>query len=265
MFRTVIFRLCSIVTLMCLSTLAFSALTQTDLENFKYQCAPDMEYDLAINFAPVKKLAGNMKATGQWSYEYLTADKQFSGRQITLPKNGAARVDLVFQLNASDSNKPENYMWQVIAAPTVTGWKYGGHWATKLPVTAYQRLKAKRQSLITLATLSAHKGQPVHSKISPKDVDKSGTLNNAWADLFGDGIMDLVYAASNKSSFSHSTNQVSYSLTFYYVPTPALRFINDNGYKWPSFKHVDQPGTVFGFALTPGGDCLNWSSIDVVK
>lgn len=243
------------------STPASSALTQTDVENFKYQCTPNLEYDLDTFFAPVKKVSGQMKAAGQWSYEYLTEDKQFSNRQIKLPGKGAARVDMVLQLNASDSDLAESYLWQVIVAPRVKGWKFGGHWATRVPVTALQRLKLKRPALITMATLSAFNGQPVHSLISPRDVDKSETLNNAWVEVFGQGIVNLVYSGSE----TEQSQQTEYSLTFYYVPTPALRFINDNGYKWPSFKHVDRPGTVFGFVLTPDGDCLNWSSIDVVE
>ena len=255
------FKFIGLLMLMILSTQASSELTQTDVENFKYQCRPNVAYDLDTLFAPVQKISDQLKAAGQWSYQYLTENKQFSDRQISLPVKGAARVDMILKLNASDSDLPESYLWQVIVAPTVRGWKFGGHWATKLAVTALQRLNHKRSSLITMATLSAFNGQPVHSLISPRDVDKSETLNSAWVDVFGKEIVNLVYSGSE----TKQDQQPGYSVTFYYVPTPALRFINNNGYKWPSFKHVDQAGTVFGFVLTPEGDCLHWNSIDVVK
>lgn len=54
-------------------------------------------------------------------------------------------------------------------------------------------------------------------------------------------VSKLVYPASK--------GQEGYSLTFYYMPTPALRLINAEGYRWPSFKHVDQQGRVYGFVL----------------
>ena len=41
-------------------------------------------------------------------------------------------------------------------------------------------------------------------------------------------------------------------MTFYYVPTPALRLINEDGYKWPSFKHVDS--RLATILLEYGGD-----------
>lgn len=201
------------------------------------------------------------QAEGQWSYEFKNADKRYPENQIPLPKKGAVRVDLVLQLSKSNSGIEENYLWNVIVAPTVKGWRYGGHWPTKNPVSAYRRLTDKRQSLIDMATLSVHEDQPVHTTISPQDVDKSGTLNDAWVDVFGRDIVKLVYAGS-KGALS---GQGGYSLTFYYVPTPELRFINKKGYKWPSFKHVDKEGKVFGFVLTPEGKCIGSSSIDVVR
>ncbi|MFT5658861.1 MAG: hypothetical protein ACI9KN_002142 [Gammaproteobacteria bacterium] len=258
--RHVQFKFHWVLLLIFLSTDATSALTSTTIENFKYQCSPNTEYDLYVSFAPVKKLAEQLKPARQWSYEYLTEDRQFLNRQIKLPEKGAARVDVVLQLNRSESAKTESYLWQVIIAPKVKDWSYGGHWATKLPVTAYQRLQHKRSSLIVMATLSALNGQPVHSKISPQDVDKAGTLNKGWVDVFGAKIIDLVYAGSDPAALG----KTGYSATFYYVPTPTLSIINRNGYKWPSVKHVDRPGTVFSFVLTPEGECLNWNSIDVV-
>ena len=144
----------------------------------------------------------------------------------------------------------------------MTGWGFGGHWPTTKPINEYQRLRNKRESLISMATLSAHEGQPVHTKISPRDIDSAGTLNNAWEDIFGIKIVtNLVYPATKGAQ----SGQRGYSLTFYYVPTPALRFINEKGYKWPSFKHIDKPGKIYGFVLTPEGECLAWDSVDVVR
>ena len=238
-----------------------AALTQTDVEKFQFECWPNAKYNVDVKFAPVKKVSEELKAVGQWAYEFLNEEKQFSDNQINLPKKGAARVDMVLRLDALDSERSESYLWNVIVAPTVKGWRYGGHWATKEPITAYQRLSDKRQSLVAMATLSAHNDQPVHTKIPSKDVDKAGTLNKAWVDVFGEKIIDLVYRGSKGAL----AGDRGYSLTFYYVPTPALRLINENGYKWPSFKHVDQTGKAFGFVLTPEGECLDWSSIDIVR
>lgn len=237
------------------------ALERVAVENFRYECSSNSKYKLRVQFSPVKKIAGESKENRQWSYEFLTADKQYPENKIKLPANAAVRADLVLQLGRSNSGVAENYLWNVIVAPTVNGWKYGGHWPAKKSVTEYQRLKGKRQSLIDMATLSAYEEQPVHTKIPPKDVDKAGTLNDAWVDVFGRKIVELVYAASKGALSGHS----GYSLTFYYVPTPALRYINRKGYKWPSFKHVDKEGKVFGFVLTPDGECLAWSSVDVVR
>lgn len=253
--------ICRILLLMSLSAQSSAALTLSAVENYKYQCSPNTQYDLDVIFAPVQKISRPPETEAQWSYKYLTKNRRFSNKQVELPKRGAARVDIVLQLNRSDSTKAESYLWQVIIAPKVKGWRYGGHWAAKLPVTAYQRMQHKRASLIAMATLSAENEQPVHSKIPPQDVDKAGTLNKSWIDVFGEKIVDLVYAGSEPSASSGN----GYSVTFYYVPTPTLRLISKNGYKWPSTKHVDRPGVVFGFVLTPEGECLSWNSIDIVK
>ncbi|NNE63088.1 MAG: hypothetical protein HKN34_03310, partial [Gammaproteobacteria bacterium] len=104
---------------------------------------------------------------------------------------------------------------------------------------------------------SVYNGDPVHTRISPKDIDSAGTLNSAWETLFGEKIVSrLVYPASK--------GQGDYSLTFYYMPTPALRLINEEGYRWPSFKHVDQQGKVYGFVLSAEGECLASTAVDVI-
>lgn len=255
----------------CALTLVFSiysnsyadnVLKEDDVEKFKFQCWPSQDYDLDLRFAPVRKLSEELESEGQWTYEFTTNDKQYPENRIRLPGSGAVRVDLVLTLSKSESAIGESYFWQVIVGPTVTGWGFGGHWPTKWPINTYQRLRDKRESLISMVSLSAHEGQPVHSKISPRDIDSAGTLNNAWEDIFGKKIVsNLVYPGTKGAQ----SGQIGYSLTFYHVPTPALSFINEKGYKWPSFKHIDKPGKVYGFVLTPKGECLDWASIDVVK
>ena len=241
---------------------ANNVLEVDDVEKFKFECIQNPQYNMEFKFAPVKRLAEEQKPDGQWSYEFTTADKQYAEKQIQLPESGAVRVDLVMQLNKSDSEIGEGYLWNVIVAPSVNGWGFGGYWPTKKPVTQYPRLLDKRESLVSMATLSTYDGQPVHTKIPPKDIDSAGTLNNAWEDIFGKKIVsNLLYPGSKGAQ----SGQVGYTLTFYYVPTPALRLINEGGYKWPSFKHVDKEGKVFGFVLTSDGECLAWDSIDVVK
>ncbi len=161
------------------------------------------------------------------------------------------------QLNQKDSDIGEGYLWNVIVAPKVKNWHFGGHWPTKRPITEYQRMSDKRDSLISVASLSVYNGHPVHTRIPPKDIDSAGTLNSAWETLFGEKIVSrLVYPASKAAE--------GYSLTFYYVPRPALRLINQEGYRWPSFKHVDQPGRVYGFVLSAEGECLASTAVDVV-
>jgi len=244
------------------SSYADNVLKEDDVEKFKLECWSNQDYDLDLRFAPVRKLSGESGSKGQWSYEFATEDRQYPENRIKLPESGAVRVDLVSILKKSDSAKGESYLWIVIVGPRVTGWGFGGHWPTTKPINEYQRLRNKRDSLISMATLSAHEGQPVHTKISPRDIDSAGTLNNAWEDIFGIKIVtNLVYLATKGAQ----SGQRGYSLTFYYMPTPALRFINEKGYKWPSFKHIDKPGKVYGFVLTPEGECLAWDSVDVVR
>jgi hypothetical protein len=241
---------------------ANTGLKAADVEKFKYECWSNDAYDLEFRFSPVKKLPEASRAEGQWSYEYVTQDRQYPGNRISLPASGAVRVDLVMQLKKSNSGIGENYLWNVIVAPAVNGWRYGGHWPSKKLITEYRRLKNKRKSLIDMATLSAQDDQPVHTRIPPQDIDSAGTLNNAWEDIFGKKIVSrLVYPGSKGAE----SDQTGYSSTFYYVPTPALRYINDDDYKWPSFKHIDKEGRVFGFVLTPGGDCLASTVIDIVR
>lgn len=241
---------------------AGKVLEEADVEKFKFECWSNQDYNLELKFSPVKRLSVESRAEGQWSYEFATEDKQYLENKISLPASGAVRVDLVMQLKETDSDIGESYLWNVIVAPTVHGWGFGGHWPTKKPITDYRRLKNKKESLISMATLSAQDGQPVHTKIPPQDIDSAGTLNNAWEDIFGKKIVsNLVYPGSKGAQ----SDQSGYSLTFYYVPTPALRLINEDGYKWPSFKHIDKEGKVFGFVLTPEGECLAWNSIDIVR
>lgn len=241
---------------------AGGGLQENVVEKFKFECWSNPEYDLELNFSPVDRLPSESRPPGKWAYQFLSEDRLYPQQQVNLPSTGAVRVDLVLQLNQKKSDFGESYLWNVIAAPRVKGWEFGGHWPIKKPITEYPRLKDKRDSLVSIATLSSHNGHPVHTLISPKDIDTAGTLNNAWEDIFGKKIISsLVYPASKKNQ----SEQNGYSLTFYYVPTPALRLINRDGYKWPSFKHVDRKGKVYGFVLTPDGECLASTSVKVSK
>ena len=262
--RNYIFKLFFLILLFFINSISYAddVLKKDDVENFRFECWPNEDYNLDFRFAPVRQLSEESRSEGQWSYEFVTDNKQYPGNRIKLPESGAVRVDLVLILKKSDSAKDESYLWLVIVAPRVTGWGFGGHWPTKKSIIEYQRLRGKKESLINMARLSADDGQPVHTKISPKDIDSAGTLNNSWEDIFGSKIVsNLVYPSSKGAQ----SGQRGYSLTFYYVPTPKLRFINEKGYKWPLFKHVDNTGKVYGLVLTPEGECLTWNSIDVVK
>lgn len=244
------------------ATQAGNMLEAVDVEKFRFECWSSQEYDLEFKFSPVRKLPQKSRSKGRWAYEFATKDKLYPENRIILPEQSAVRADLVMHLKLSSSTIGESYLWNVIVAPSVNGWKFGGHWPTNKPITGYERMKSKRESLVNMATLSAHNGQPVHTKIPPKDIDSAGTLNNAWEDVFGKKIVSsLVYPGSKGAQ----SNQTGYSLTFYYVPTPALRYINKDGYKWPSFKHIDKAGTAFGFVLTPEGECLASTSIEIVR
>lgn len=235
-------------------------LRESAVENFKLECWSNPKYDLALNFSPVRRLPESSQSEGKWSYQFLSDERLYPQQKVSLPDSGAVRVDLVTQLNQKDSDIGESYLWNVIVAPKVKGWTFGGHWPTKKPITEYLRLKEKRDSLVSMATLSIHNGHPVHTQILPKDIDSAGTLNNAWENLFGSKIVSsLVYPASKGNEPQHG----DYSLTFYYMPTPELRLINVDGYKWPSFKHVDHQGKVYGFVLSPDGECLASTSVKV--
>lgn len=235
---------------------AANGLQPAQIEKFKLECWPDPAYDVELNFAPVRRLASDSRAQGKWSYELVSDARQYPQGRVNLPAEGAVRVDLVTQLNQKDSGMGEGYLWNVIVAPKVKHWRFGGHWPVKQAITEYQRIADRRDSLISVATLSEYNGDPVHTQISPKDIDSAGTLNSAWETLFGQKIVSmLVYPASK--------GEGGYSLTFYYMPTPALRLINQEGYRWPSFKHVDSEGKVYGFLLTADGECLASTSVDV--
>jgi len=250
------------LSLYCYSIHAGAGLQEQAVEKFKLECWPNAGYDLDLSFSPVGRLSGDTRAEGKWSYQFLSDNRRYPQEQVSLPKRAAARVDLVTQLNQKDTDVGESYLWNVIIAPSVKGWKFGGHWPIKKPINEYSRLKNKRESLISIATLSVHDRHPVHTKILPKDIDTAGTLNSAWEDIFGEKIIsNLVYPASKDANPGHN----GYSLTFYYMPTPAHRLINEDGYKWPSFKHVDRPGKVYGFVLTPDGECLASASVNVTR
>ncbi len=241
---------------------AENVLKEDDVGIFTFQCLANQDYAVDLRFAPVRKRSEESRSEDQWSYEFTTNDKEYPDKKIRLPESGAVRVDSVLILSKSVSAKGESYLWQVIVGPRVTGWGFGGHWPTKKRINEYERLRNKRESLIDMATLSAHEGQPVHTKIPPGDIDSAGTLNDAWEDIFGKKIVsNLVYPGTKGAK----SGQRGYSLTFYHVPTPALRFINEKGYKWPSFKHIDKLGKVYAFVVTPEGKCLAWDSIDIVK
>ena len=236
---------------------AANGLQQVEIEKFRLECWSNPAYEIELNFAPVRRLSNESRLEGKWSYEFTSDDIQYPGARVKLPAGAAARVDLVTQLKQKDSNVDESYLWNVIVAPKVKNWRFGGHWPTKKSITEYQRMADKRDSLISVASLSIYNGDPVHTRISPKDIDSAGTLNSAWETLFGEKIVSrLVYPASK--------GQEGYSLTFYYMPTPALRLINEEGYRWPSFKHVDQQGKVYGFVLSAEGECLASTVVDVV-
>lgn len=250
----------SILAAICLMAVfhlqAADGLQAETIEKFKFECWPNPAYDVELSFAPVRRLSSETREPGRWSYELLSDEKQYPLGKVELPAEGAVRVDLVTQLNRKESDVGESYLWNVIVAPKVSNWRFGGHWPRKQAITNYQRITGKRDALINVATLSEYRGDPVHTQISPKDIDSSGTLNSAWETLFGKKIVStLVYPASKA--------QQGYSLTFYYLPTPALRLINPEGYRWPSFKHVDREGKVYGFLLTPDGECLASASVMV--
>lgn len=244
------------------SSFAGDVLEENDVEKFRFECWPNEDYDIEIRFAPVRKRAEDSMANGQWSYEFANNEEKYPDNKIKLPKNAAARVDFVSVLKKSESTIGESYLWHVIVSPTVTGWGFGAHWPTTKAMNTYERLSEKRESLINMAKMSTHEGQPVHTKIPLGDIDSAGTLNSAWEDIFGKKIVsNLVYPSTRGAR----SGRRGYSLTFYHVPTPSLKLINDEGYKWPSFKHVDKAGKVYGFVLTPDGKCLGWNSVEIVE
>ncbi len=235
---------------------AAGGLRQAEIEKFRLECWSNPAYDLELKFAPVRRLVNDSRRQGSWSYEFTSVNNRYPEDRVSLPKSGAVRVDLVTRLNQKDSDFGEGYLWNVIVAPKVKNWRFGGHWPVKKSITEYQHMADKRDSLINVASLSVYNGHPVHTLISPKDIDSAGTLNGAWESLFGEKIVSrLVYPASK--------GRDGYSLTFYYMPIPSLQLINQNGYKWPSFKHVDRPGKVYGFVLNSDGECLASTSVDV--
>ncbi|MCP4430537.1 MAG: hypothetical protein GY806_06125 [Gammaproteobacteria bacterium] len=235
---------------------AAGGLRQAEIEKFRLECWSNPAYDLELKFAPVRRLTDESRRQGSWSYEFTSDNNRYPEERVSLPEKGAVRVDLVTQLNQKDSDFGEGYLWNVIVAPKVRNWRFGGHWPVKKSITEYQRMADKRDSLISVASLSVYNGHPVHTLISPKDIDSAGTLNGAWESLFGEKIVSrLVYPASK--------GRDGYSLTFYYMPIPSLQLINHEGYRWPSFKHVDRKGKVYGFVLTADGECLASASVEV--
>jgi len=250
-------------TLLCLNSpgvFSENFLTPEDIEKFKFECSSNEQLDIEFGFAPVQKLSPEDQVKNRWRYAYQTSDKQYGMDKIVLPRYGGVQADVVMKLNYSDSEFGESYLWNVIVAPRLKRWKFGAHWPARSVITENPRLAHKRESLIQMATMSAINEQPVHSQISPKDIDSAGTLNSAWEDVFGKKIVsNLVYPASKDAQANHP----GYSLTFYLVPTPSLRLINPDSYKWPSSKYIDREGSVFGFLLTPDGECIAWDSIQV--
>ena len=259
-----LFRFVIVLLIGCFSSMPFAGdtLKQGDVENFGFECWSDDNYNIEIQFAPVRKIEGDSLEGDKWSYEYTNKEREYPNNKIKLTKNQAVRVDFVSVLKKSDSSIGESYLWHVIVSPTVTGWGFGAHWPTTKSINKYGRLSKKRKSLIDMAKMSTYDGQPVHTKIPLRDIDSAGTLNSAWEDIFGQKIVSsLVYPGTRGAK----SGRRGYSLTFYHVPTPSLKLINEEGYKWPSFKHVDKAGKVYGFVLTPDGKCLDWDSVEIVE
>ena len=74
---------------------ASNFLEQEDVEKFIFECRPNQEYDLELKFSPVMRLSGESRTAGQWSYEFLTEDKQYPDNKISLPARGRVRADSV--------------------------------------------------------------------------------------------------------------------------------------------------------------------------
>ena len=199
--------LSGLASLCVLQTAVASGLQQAEIEKFRLECWSSAAYDIELKFAPVRKLTRESRQPGQWSYEYASDENRYPAEGVRLPASGAVRVDLVTRLNQKDSGFGESYLWNVIVAPKVENWHFGAHWPIKKPISEYRRMADKRDSLINVAALSIHNGHPVHTQISPKDIDSAGTLNRSWESLFGEKIVSrLVYPASK--------GQQDYSLTF---------------------------------------------------
>lgn len=244
------------------NSFADDVLSEKEVSDFQFECESITGYDIDLKFAPVRKISEELKHEDQWSYEFTTDDKKYPKTGIKLPMDGSVRVDLVLTIKRSKSKIGESYLWNVIVGPRNYGWGFGGFWPTEKSINDYDRLRHKKESLKKIAKLSRQSDGYVHSKIPIENIGESLKLNSAWIDIFGEKVVsDLVYSGTNGAN----NNKEGYSLTFYHVPTPAVHLINDNGYKWPSFKHIDKPGKVFGFVLTPDGKCLAGTSINVVK
>lgn len=251
--------------LFLLSTPAFSEemLTQEAVEKYKNKCWPSQDYKVDLKFAPIRELPKDRVVDGQWGSEYVSDDERYPNNKIKLPAIGARKIDSVLILSKSDSDKKESYLWHVIAAPTVVGWPFGGHWpfGKVKNITDFSRLADKKSSLADVASLSIYKGDPVYTDIDISLVDESEDLRKAWGEIFSTEIVSILYDA-NKGA---SKGRKGYSLTFFYVPTPTLSLINDNGFRWPILKHVDRSGFAYSFVLTPEDDCIASNSIEIIK
>lgn len=250
MFNRVNFYRISIVGLLSLigiSTGVNAEIQVGDLEDYEILCESSADYNVEFEFSP----EGN----------------RFLGKTISLFTDKATPIKMVLQLNRSDSDIGESYLWAVVASPALPGFRFGGELIDKKAqgkrlVDRYKALSPKRDSLNKMATLSRFNDQPVHTTIKSRKIDKSESLNNAWINVFGNKIIDLVYKGTRDKK---SREKRAYTLTFYYVHTPTLKIINSNGYHWPLLKHVGRAGKIFGFVLTPNGDCLESVSVEMVK
>jgi len=232
------------------------------IESFVFDCNPNEKYNIELIFSPVEKLDKTEVIEGKWTYKY----KNKKGRLYTegrekLPNNGSVRIDLVSILRKSNSKQEESYLWHVIAHPRVSGWKFGGHWATNKLLTDYTKINKSHRK--TMKKLSVYKKEePVYSMVAIRNIGDSELLNTAWQEVFGTAIVDDLVIPNNMLALG---SKKGYSFTFYYVPTPDPIGINEDGHRWVSSKHIDKPGKVFGFVLTPKGKCLKWTSLDIVK
>ena len=205
----------------------------------------------------------SQRQPGTWPYVY----EQYSNNRYVFKKDTGGRIHLVSFLHRPKRNEDlPDYLWHVISVPnssdTDRAERHTGSIAEYERFRKTEKAAWDKDKFRTLrnSTQRTQRGNTVLTYVNRGLGDATiRSIRRIWIQTFRSAMEDLVVP-------SHVSSSTKYTHLFVYqnVPQEVKSIIRKIGDRRDSNRRVLAPGKAYGFVLNDAGDCLAWTTLEMV-